>query len=148
MADRISLQAERVLIATDGSAAAHEVEGVGLDVAIERGASVTFVHVFPPGRAYGGPVFEDARLDEALAMARLHARMRGVEADTELRFGRVSLEIIALSDTIEADTVVVSARLLGPLSRALLRAAARAGLAGRKPRVLLVDPAASAPLVA
>ena len=38
---------EKILMATDGSASAHEAVGVGVELAAEHGAEVTFIHVFP-----------------------------------------------------------------------------------------------------
>ena len=46
---------QRALVATDGSVAANAVVDIGLDFAIQRGATVTFVHVLPGDKAYGGP---------------------------------------------------------------------------------------------
>ncbi len=44
---------KQILIATDGSPSAQEAVEVGLELAKEQGADVTFVHVTDPGRVQG-----------------------------------------------------------------------------------------------
>ena len=39
---------KKILIATDGSASAHEAVGIGVELAAEHGAQVVFIHVLPP----------------------------------------------------------------------------------------------------
>ena len=45
---------KQILIATDGSPSAQEAVDVGLELAKEQGADVTFVHVTPPDEYRGG----------------------------------------------------------------------------------------------
>ena len=39
---------KKILIATDGSASANQAVGVGVELAAEQDAQVTFIHVLPP----------------------------------------------------------------------------------------------------
>src|SRR5688500_16628520 len=45
---------KNIVIATDGSPSAAEAVAVGLELAQEQGADVTFVHVLPPDTFVGG----------------------------------------------------------------------------------------------
>jgi nucleotide-binding universal stress UspA family protein len=120
---------KRILIATDGSPSAGEAMRVGLDLAVEQGAAVTFVHVVlsafatPSERLAAAtllrplPVYEDKI---ALDVAAERARGFGVDADVVIVAGDAADEIVAYADTIDADLIVVGSRGRGPVKSALL----------------------------
>jgi nucleotide-binding universal stress UspA family protein len=109
---------KKILIATDGSPSGLEAVELGLELAAQQGAQVTFVHVAsmldPSGRI---PV------DAAAALA----AARGVLATCEVLAGVPVDEIVAHADTIDADLIVVGSpgALLGSVSRGVLDEARR-----------------------
>jgi nucleotide-binding universal stress UspA family protein len=128
---------ERILIATDGSSASREAVHFGLELAVDEGAAVTFVHVAPghdpvPTGVYGVAVAvhhqATARDYASLAAAGAMAAERGVEATAKLLQGHPADEIVAYADSIGADMIVVGSRgprgvaspLLGSVSRDVL----------------------------
>ena len=128
----------RILIATDGSHSAKEAVSTGIDLAAERSAPVTFVHVVSDPA--GPPFHED---EVALAAALELAVQNGLDAEFIVISGNTADEIVAYADTIDADLIVVGSRgrdavegrRLGSVSDAILREA-------RRP-VLVVRPAAT-----
>jgi nucleotide-binding universal stress UspA family protein len=138
----------RILIATDGSPSAAEAMRVGLDLAVEQGAAVTFVHVVSPAFATPSERLDAATLlrplaihdDEiALDAAAELARDAGVDAEVVIVAGNAADEIVAYADTIDTDLIVVGSRgrgavrglLLGSVSRAILQEARRPVLVAR-----------------
>ena len=125
---------KRILIATDGSPAALQAVELGLELAEEHAAQVTFVHVAPaadvlPVAGFGmSPVSvpheveeaDRASLDAALALA----EERGIPALTRLLVGNAAKQIVAYADEIDADVIVVG-------SRGSARSAARCSAACR-----------------
>ena len=133
---------KRILIATDHSHAAAEAVSVGVHLAAEQGAAVTFVHVVPsafttrPGRLTGSTLApplpghdDEIALNDAAELAR-EAR---VDADIVIVFGDAADEIVAFADTIDADMIIVGSRdrgavkslALGSVSSAILQEARR-----------------------
>ena len=121
----------KILIATDGSAAALHAVELGLELAEEQHAQPTFVHValaadvLPvTGFAMAGPVSVPHELDEAdrssLDEAVLLAEERGIDAQTKLLAGDPAHQIVAYADEIDADLIVVGSRGLGKIGSALL----------------------------
>ena len=121
-----------ILIATDGSPAAGKAVELGLELAREHEAEVTFVHVVPD---YGLDTLEpDAALREAAAVA----SEQGVACKVELLVGDPANEIVALADTLESGLIVLGCRGLGVVKSALLGSVSHTVLAHTKRPVLIV----------
>lgn len=138
----------RILIATDGSPAALQAVELGLELAEEHHAQVTFVHVapaadvLPVGMPMAGPVSVPHELDQhdrqALDDALALAERRGVPALTRLLVGSAARQIVAYADEIAADLIVVGSRGLGSIEGALLGSVSRKVLRDAKRPVLIV----------
>ena len=132
---------KQILIATDGSPSAQEAVDVGLELAKEQGADVTFVHVADPDEFHGGrvgtvPVTHGEEVDESetvLKAAAEAAEEAGVPYALERIAGETVNTIVALADTKNADLIVLGSRgrnalasaLLGSVSHGVLRHASR-----------------------
>jgi nucleotide-binding universal stress UspA family protein len=140
--NRRRLTMKRILIATDGSAAAHEAVELGVELARDEGAEAIFVHaveryhlVSMNGFGLMGQVpYEPTDWDEeVLEDAKAVAERQGVPAGTALLRGDPVLEIVRHAEAIDADLVVVGSRghgtiasaLLGSVSRGILRSSTR-----------------------
>src|SRR5262245_18745757 len=142
---------KQILIATDGSPSAQEAVDVGLELADEQGAGVTFVHVAPVDEVRGGrggahALTHREEIDEsetALKDAADAAEAAGVSYALERFSGETVETIIALADRKDADLIVlgnrgrnaVAAALLGSVSREVLHQAKRPVLIVRGSRV-------------
>jgi nucleotide-binding universal stress UspA family protein len=131
----------QILIATDGSPSAEEAVAVGLELAKEQGADVTFVHVTQPDEFHGGrggshAIAHREEIDESeatLESAAQAAEGAGVSYALERISGETVETIVALADTKDADLIVVGSRgrnavtsaLLGSVSNGVLRHAGR-----------------------
>jgi nucleotide-binding universal stress UspA family protein len=144
---------ERILIATDGSPSAREAVNIGLELAVDEDAAVTFVHVVHAldSLPTGGYVYvasvphEPTSRDYApLVDAAAIAAERGVQATTKLLRGHPAYEIVAYADSIGADLIVIGSRGHGGLTRTLLGSVSRAVLAETRRPVLVVRSSATA----
>ena len=138
---------KRVLIATDGSAAADEAVEFGVELARDEGAKVIFVHVVPyshmvstNGFGLMGQVpYEPTDWDEKLLDdARGAATCEGVPAGTALLRGDPVAEIVRHADAIDADLIVVGSRGHGAIASALLGSVSRGILGASRRPVLIV----------
>lgn len=140
---------KKILIATDGSPAALQAVELGLDLAEEHTAQVTFVHVAPAadvlpvaGFPMAGPVSVPHEVDEAdrtaLDEALVLAETRGVPALTRLLVGNAARQIVAYADEIDADVIVVGSRGLGAVGRTVLGSVSAKVLRDAKRPVLVV----------
>jgi nucleotide-binding universal stress UspA family protein len=137
---------KRILVATDGSDAACEAVRVGLELAAEHGAGVTFVHVVPryePGPiGVGVPALRERQVADAdrrpLLDAEESARLQGITADTVLTRGDAIAGIVETADAIDADLVVVGSRGHGRLANALLGSVSRGVMRRMKRPVVVV----------
>jgi nucleotide-binding universal stress UspA family protein len=132
---------QQILIATDGSPSAQEAVDVGLELAKEQGADVTFVHVTPSEEIRGGRGGSHAlthrdEIDEsetALKEAAGAADRAGVSYALERFSGETIETIVALADSKNADLIVLGSRgrnpvasaILGSVSQGVLRQASR-----------------------
>ena len=138
---------KQIVIATDGSAPATEAVDVGLELAREQGAEVTFVHVTEPddyvasrlGPGHAVPHHEPIDASEtALAAAEEAAKEAGVSYALERISGEAVDTIVAVADAKNADLIVVGSRGLGPVKAALLGSVSRGVLDDARRPVLIV----------
>lgn len=132
---------KQILIATDGSPSAQEAVDVGLELAQEQGADVTFVHVTPVEEIRGGrggahALTHREEIDEsetALKDAAAAADAAGVSYEVERFSGETVETIVALADSKNADLIVLGSRgrsaiasaVLGSISLGVLKHASR-----------------------
>lgn len=132
---------KQILIATDGSPSAQEAVDVGLELAKEQGADVTFVHVTPVEEIRGGrggahALTHQEEIDEsetALKDAAAAADAAGVSYELERFSGETVETIVALADSKNADLIVLGSRgrsaiasaVLGSISLGVLKHASR-----------------------
>jgi nucleotide-binding universal stress UspA family protein len=139
---------EKILMATDGSASAHKAVGVGVELAAEHGAEVTFIHVFPADNyviaARLGPALpkpDEVDTDEnevALRQAANVADAAGVSYVLERVSGDTVDEIVTAADSMDADVIVIGSRGRGPMTSALLGSVSRGVLNESRRPVLIV----------
>ena len=143
---------KRILVATDGSPAAAEAVGVGVELAAEHASELMFVHVVPlvdvvpaTGLAPIGGAFlhELSEHDRALLVEAADAAAEhGIFATTVLLRGDTVDEIVAFADSHDADLIVVGSRGRGAIAGALLGSVSRGILSESKRPVLIVRAAA------
>src|SRR5262245_1141195 len=141
------LTMDRILIATDGSAAAQQAVEIGVELAKHEEAKVAFVHVVPPtdlvsrnGFGLVGHVpYEPTSADESvLEEAAAVAIREEVPAISKLLYGDDVDEIISYADALSVDLIVIGSRGHGALASALLGSVSRGVLARAKRPVLVV----------
>lgn len=138
---------KNIVIATDGSPSANEAVAVGIELAAEQGAAVTFVHVLPPdeyiiaGRnAPALPRPHHVEMDEsdtALKVATDAAEDAGVSYSLERISGDTVDEILAVAEAKKADLIVVGSRGRGGIASAVLGSVSH-GVLNRAKRPVLV----------
>lgn len=146
---------KQIVIATDGSPPAQEAVEVGLELAKEQGADVTFVHVTPPDEFRGGrlgtmPVAHRQEMDEsetALEAAADAAEKAGISYALERISGDAVSTIVALADSKDADLLVVGSRGRGAVAAAVLGSVSL-GVMRHAKRPVLVVQGARAPVEA
>jgi nucleotide-binding universal stress UspA family protein len=137
---------KQIVIATDGSPSAQEAVEVGLELAKEQGADVTFVHATPPDQFRGGRLGTTAmahrqEIDEsetALKAAADAAEEAGISYALERISGNTVDTIVALAESKDADLVVVGSRGHGPLAATVLGSVSRGVLRDANRPVLVV----------
>jgi len=148
---------KQILIATDGSPSAQEAVDVGLELAKEQGADVTFVHVtfseeakMARGMASEHAYTHAEPVDEtetALKEAGEAAEAAGVSYALERLAGETVPSIVALADTKDADLIVVGSRGRSKMTSALLGSVSH-GILNHASRPVLVVKTAKAPVEA
>src|SRR5215207_2982170 len=146
---------KQIVIATDGSPSAQEAVDVGLELAKEQGADVTFVHVTPPDEFAGGragmiSVAHREEMDEsetALKAAADAAEQVGVSYALERISGDTVDTIVGIGDSKDADLIVVGSRGRSAVTAALLGSVSR-GVMQHAKRPVLVVKTAKAPVEA
>ena len=119
---------KQILIATDGSPSAQEAVDVGLELAKEQDADVTFVHVTDPDEFRGGrggthAIAHTEEIDDSetvLKAAGEAAEEAGVSYALERISGNTVESIVAFADEKDADVIVVGSRGRNSLATALL----------------------------
>ena len=125
------MNGRRIVVATDGSANSQEAVEIGIDLALTRGADVTFVHFSPIAQALfeahpiDGPTPEQIKqADPVLAAAAESASKRGVSAELVIQADHGAANIASLiagiAEGSDADLIVVGTRGHGPLATAVL----------------------------
>ena len=140
---------KQILIATDGSPSAQEAVDVGLELAKEQGADVTFVHVTPADEYRGGrggthALAHTEEIDEsetALKEAAEAADVAGVSYALERFSGETVETIVALADTKSADMIVLGCRGRNTVASAILGSVSQGVLHHAKRPVLVVKTA-------
>ena len=144
---------KKILIATDGSPSAQEAVDVGLELAVEQGAAVTFLHVVEALEIVASPFgptlpsrheLPDPELEPVLAQALAAAAEQGVESTARLIAGIPVDEIVRVGNQVGAELTIVGSRGHGTLKRALLGSVSH-GVLDASGRPVLVVHAARVP---
>jgi nucleotide-binding universal stress UspA family protein len=143
---------KHIVIATDGSPHAQEAVEVGLELAKEQGAEITFVHVTEPEEIHGGRGGSHAFAheekpgtpDAALHAAGAAADEAGVSYELEAFAGETVETIVALADSKNADLIVLGCRQRNPVASAILGSVSQGVLRRASRSVLIVKSSTAA----
>jgi nucleotide-binding universal stress UspA family protein len=120
----MSVLPERILLATDGSEDAARAAEAASDLAKRSGAELHVVHVWHDVRGFAHDFVkrELRRQGQEILDGQVErVRAAGSEvAKAHLRKGRTANEVIALTEEIEVDLLVVGSRGLGTVQRILM----------------------------
>jgi nucleotide-binding universal stress UspA family protein len=121
-----------IVVATDGSPAAHEAVELGIELAGPLEAKVVFTHVLAgvdwSDEGHGTPRHPvTPETQEALDGALALAEEAGVDAHVELIVGEghVADELVEFAERAEADLIVVGSRGLGAIAGTFLGSVSR-----------------------
>jgi nucleotide-binding universal stress UspA family protein len=130
----MSIFPTKILLATDGSQGAELAATTAVDLAKTTGSELHVVTVFP-GPGYVHPYYE-THFPEAAERLRREARKErqeilderverireagGSVAQTHIREGQTSAEIVTLAEELEAGLIAIGSRGLGGVRRALM----------------------------
>lgn len=148
-----------ILIAVDGSAESKEAIQIGLELAADRGAAVTFLHIDPAvaealdelDRVRGPSQEQILNIDSVLAEAAGQARAKGVAARVEVAgssrdrpsMSEIADAIVGIAEGLEVELIVLGSRGHGPLENALLGSVSAGVLQRSTIPVVVVRPARS-----
>jgi nucleotide-binding universal stress UspA family protein len=140
----------RLLIAVEDGTSDEQVVESGIDLAVDEGAEVIFVHVVSIAGESFVPTDDVARVPEGAASDVLieaceRAEARGLKATSELLIGYPARQIALLADERDADLIVIGSRRLSALKRAVLGSTSHALLSESNRRVLVVPLTADLP---
>ena len=146
---------KQILIATDGSPSAQEAVDVGLELAKEQDADVTFVHVTEPDEFRGGrggthAITHTEEVDDSEAVLKAAgqaAEEAGVSYALERISGNTVETIVAFADEKDADMIVVGSRGRNVVATALLGSVSQ-GVARHARRPVLIVKTVKAPVEA
>jgi nucleotide-binding universal stress UspA family protein len=143
----------RILIAVDGSAESEMAIEVGLELAADRRAAVTFLHVAPElaERLYEldpvhGPTQEQVlAADPVLDAAVGRARTKGISASAEVaggsrHLGEIADAIVGIAEGLDVELIVLGSRGHGLLENVLLGSVSAGVLEQSSAPVVVVRP--------
>ena len=128
----MSIFPTRILLATDGSEEAELAALMAVDLADATHSELHVVHVgvvpiflksYPGTLGYERRLYEQIEEVSRELLRKQSRRVKaagGAVAGTHLRMGEVDLEIVALSEELGADLIVMGSRGLGGVRRALM----------------------------
>jgi nucleotide-binding universal stress UspA family protein len=135
---------DHILVATDGSEPAARAVDHAVSLAREHGATVHAISVVDTGR-YGEPALSSSELvigdledraNEVLAAIRDRCEADGIEIVTKCMHGNPNDEIVAYSDAIDADILVLGAHGLSHAGHHIGSVADRVARATDRPIML------------
>ncbi len=116
----------RLLIAYDGGEPARIALELGIELASAEGAAIGIVSVVPDDvEAPDDPWSETSKHAAELHEAKLRIAEAGLSAETHEPTGAPGPLIVEVAADFEYDTIVIGARRLGPIRRALLGSVSR-----------------------
>lgn len=145
----MNVSPDRILLATDGSPDAALAARRAAGLAKAFGSELHVVHVVPVSDPYyladedveGPSLYEEDEKQARRLLDREVARIEGMGAGVEkahLKIGEPDAEIVALGEEIDADTIVLGSRGLGPLARMPVGSVARSVVSHAHCPVLVV----------